>query len=70
MVLINMQDLITKAIVNTEYSMEVFFDLAKAFATVDHKIPLNKLEYYKVRGTQLNCLLAIFIIVHRGSFVT
>ena len=54
MALVNMQDMITRAIDNNEYSVGVFFDLAKAFDTVDHSILLKKLEYYGIRGTQLN----------------
>src|SRR6218665_165206 len=48
-----MQDRITKAIDNIEYSVGVFFDLAKAFDAVNHKILLEKLEQYEVRGIQL-----------------
>src|SRR6218665_842071 len=43
MALINMQDRIRKAIDNNEYSVGVFFDLAKAFDAVNHKILLEKL---------------------------
>src|SRR6218665_2915331 len=53
MALINMQDRITKAIDNNEYSVGVFFDLAKSFDAVNHKILLDKLEHYGVRGIQL-----------------
>src|SRR6218665_870001 len=53
MALINMQDRITKAIDNNEYSVGVFFDLAKAFDAVNHKILLEKLEHYGVRGIKL-----------------
>src|SRR6218665_1358492 len=50
MALINMQNRITKAIDNNEYSVGVLFDLAKAFDAVNHKILLEKLEHYGVRG--------------------
>jgi len=53
MALLNMQDMITNAIEKNEYSIGIFFDLAKAFDTVDHRIMLSKLEYYGVRGNQL-----------------
>lgn len=36
MTLLSMQDMIAKAIENNEYSVGFLFDLAKAFATVDH----------------------------------
>src|SRR5688572_3294916 len=50
MSLINMQDLISKAIDTNKYSIGIFLDLAKAFDTVDHKILLDKLENYGIRG--------------------
>ena len=28
----------------------LFMDLSKAFYTLDHAIPLRKLEYYRLRG--------------------
>src|SRR6218665_3416961 len=53
MAFINIQDRITKAIDNNEYSVGVFFDLAKAFDAVNYKILLGKLEHYGVRGTHI-----------------
>src|SRR6218665_1645409 len=53
MALINIQDLITKAIDTSTFSIGIFLDLAKAFDTVDHRILLKKLEYYGIRGTPL-----------------
>ena len=49
-----MQDRISNAIENNEYSLGIFFDLAKAFDTVNHKILLHKLENYGIRGMQLS----------------
>ena len=53
MSLLSMQDKISNAIENNEYSIGIFFDLAKAFDTVNHKILLKKLENYGIRGLQL-----------------
>ena len=54
MSLIDIQDKISAAMDNNEYSLGIFLDLAKAFDTVDHKILLNKLEHYGIRSTALN----------------
>ena len=54
MPLLSIQDKISEAIENNEYSLGVFFDLAKAFDTVNHNILLKKLNNYGIRGAQLN----------------
>src|SRR6218665_3981818 len=51
---------IANAVENNEYSLGVFFDLAKAFDTVNHNILLRKLENYGIRNTQLNWFSSYF----------
>ena len=49
-------ELVTKilqAIDNSEHTIGVFLDLAKAFDTVNHKILLKKLDHYGIRGIAL-----------------
>src|ERR1043165_3670649 len=54
MALLEMEEMVSKAIDNNEYSIGVFLDLAKAFDTVNHDILLKKLGHYGIRGAQLN----------------
>ena len=44
---------ITNALVNKKSSYCIFLDFAKAFDTVNHKILVDKLEYYGVHGKTL-----------------
>lgn len=52
-----MHDKISIAFENNELSIGVFFDLAKAFDTVNNDILLYKLATYGVRGIQLKCMV-------------
>jgi Reverse transcriptase (RNA-dependent DNA polymerase) len=53
MSLLNIQDKISQAIDNKEFSVGIFLDLSKAFDSVDHNILLRKLENYGIRGLPL-----------------
>ena len=50
MPLIILMDKITEALDNGNYVVGIFLDFRKAFDTVDHKILLNKLYSYGIRG--------------------
>jgi retron-type reverse transcriptase len=50
---IDVQDKISQAMDNNEYSIGIFLDLAKAFDTVNHTILLSKLEHYGIRDNAL-----------------
>src|SRR6218665_2732970 len=56
MSLINLQDSISTAIDNKEFSLGVFIDITKAFDTVNHSILLYKMERLGVRGIALSWL--------------
>ena len=47
-------DKVIKAIENGGYAIGVFLDFSKAFDTVDHKILLDKLDHYGIRGCALS----------------
>ena len=48
--IIELTDKVTKAIDKGEYTLGIFIDLSKAFDTINHKILLQKLEHYGIRG--------------------
>lgn len=60
MALLDMEDRISKAIDNNEYSVGIVIDLAKAFDTVDHAILLKKMINYGIRGTQIKWFNSYF----------
>ena len=49
-----MCDKITRSIDNNVYAIGVFFDLSKAFDTINHDILIQKLYHYGVRGVTLD----------------
>ena len=61
-------DKVIQAIENGEYAIGVFLDFLKAFDTVDHKMLLDKLDHYGIRG----CALSWFrsYLSHRLQYVT
>ena len=44
------EKILQSAIDNSDYSCGIFLDLSKAFDTVNHKILIDKVNYYGVRG--------------------
>ena len=44
-----------KSAENRKNSCSIFLDTVKAFDTVNHDIPLEKLKYYILRCLPLNC---------------
>ena len=50
MTLLDMQTSVIEAMDQNTFSLGVFFDLSKASDTVDHRILINKLEYFGICG--------------------
>jgi len=59
---------IYEAIDNNKFSIGVFIDLSKAFDTIDHRIFINKLERYGIRGFALPWFKSY--LDNRSQFVT
>ena len=66
--LINITESVRKALDDGKIACGVFVDLQKAFDTVDHKILIDKLKYYGIRGTANNWLASY--LSNRRQFVS
>ena len=62
-----MCDKISSAIDRREHAIGVLLDLSKAFDTVNHRILVEKLEYYGIRGLVLDLVKSYFS--DRSQFV-
>ena len=58
MTILDFVDKISQKIDSKNYSMGIFIDLSKAFNTIDHKILIDKLEYYGIRGVALQWFIS------------
>ena len=52
--LIHLTDKIWEQLYKGNFGSRIFVDFQRAFNTVDHKILIQKLNYYRVRGTDNN----------------
>ncbi len=54
MAMILLEDKITQAMDNGEYTLGLFLDFSKAFDTINHTILMSKLHHYGIRGISLD----------------
>jgi hypothetical protein len=54
MAILKLVDDISEELNNKNYSIGIFIDLSKAFDTIDHKLLINKMQYYGIRGIVLD----------------
>ena len=64
---IDMIDKISEAMDSNKFSIGLFLDLSKAFDTINHKILLDKLAHYGIRGLSLNWFVSY--LANRFQFV-
>ena len=64
MAVISLIDKLIQAIGNGEYVIGVFLDFSKDFDTVDHRILLDKLYHYRVRGCSYLTDIQQFVAYH------
>ena len=60
MAIIELVDVVTKALDDGENIIGIFIDLSKAFDTIDHGILLKKIEKYGIRGKAME-LIRLFL---------
>ena len=68
MALMILMDKLIKALENGEFVIGVYLDFSKAFDTVNHKIMLQKLNHYGIRGNALDWFESY--LSDRSQFVT
>ena len=54
-------DYVINSLENNEIPCSIFLDTSKAFDTINHKFPLNKLYMYDIRGITQNMLKTIHL---------
>ena len=62
-----LQKKVIESLDSNKYCVRLFVDLKKAFDTVNHRIIINKLDYYGIRGKHLDWLISY--ISDRQQFV-
>ena len=67
MAIVNLMEKITNSLDNKKTVISVFIDLRKAFDTIDHTIPLQKLNNYGIRGI-VNQWVCSYL-THRKQYV-
>jgi hypothetical protein len=68
MAMLTLLDIIINALDNKQYAVGLFLDFAKAFDTVNHRILLNKLAHYGIRGVANDWLHSY--LGHRQQYCT
>ena len=62
MALLDFYNRASLAVDNEDYVIGIFIDLQKAFDTTDHKILLEKLSFYGIRGEALGFVVILKIV--------
>ncbi len=67
--LIEIVDYILEDLQNGKYVAGIYLDLSKAFDTIDHKILINKLNHYGIRGTALNWFSSYLVNQQQFTYI-